>query len=146
MNQSSSIENILMLVSGLLLAAGAGCYAFLLLRPLAAVCFLAGAVGFCFIQQRQIVALRRDGGLTLRRLCTIMTFAHVLFLLSGLLMIEEQYQPIGRWLAERDMTGGSRYISFVTLVYGKWVVMLLIASVLELYTTQRISAETKGKE
>ena len=136
----------MMLVGGILLAAGAGCYAFLLVRPLAAVCFLVGAVVFCLIQQRQIVPLRRDGGLTLRRLCAIMTFAHLLFLLSGLLMVEEQFQPVGRILAERDTTGGARYISFVTVVYGKWVVMLLIASILELYTTQRISAETKDEE
>ena len=135
------IQSIVFVISSVALAAGAGCYAFLVARPAAAVVFLVGALGFCVLQQQQIAPLHHHPTLTLRRLHAIMTIAHVLFVLAGLLMAEEQFQPVGKWLADRDTTGGSRYISFITLTHGKWVVMLLIAAILELYTTQRISHE-----
>lgn len=146
MNPLSKLQNALFLVSGILLAAGAGCYAFLLVRPVAAVAFLAGAVGFCAMQQVQVAPLRHHPVLTLRRLHRIMTFAHLLFIVAGLLMVEEQFQPIGQWLAQRDQDGGARYISFVMYTHGKWVIMLLIAAIVELYTTHRISSELEKEE
>ena len=39
------------------------------------------------------------------------------------------------------MDNGSTYITFVVMTQGKWVVILLIAAILELYTTHRISHE-----
>lgn len=141
MNQLSRLQSILFLISGILLAAGAGCYAFLLIRPAASIAFLLGAVGFCSLQQQQIAPLRQHSSLTLRRLQRIMTFAHLLFIIAGLLMVEEQFHPVGRLLAERDTSGGTRYIHYVMYTHGKWVVMLLIAAIIELYATHRITSE-----
>lgn len=139
MNQLSKIQSTIFIISGILLAVGAGCYAFLFIRHIAAVVFLVGAVGFCTMQQQQVAPLRHSEVLTLRRLHKILTFSHLLFIVAGLLMVEEQFQPIGSWLAERDTDGGARYITFVTLTHGKWVVMLLIGAIVEMYATHRIS-------
>lgn len=144
MNQLNKVQSALFVLSGVLLAVGAGCYAFLLVRPAAAVCFILGAIGFCTLQQVQASPLRHHPALTLRRLHVILTFSHLLFLVAGLLMIEEQFQVVGRWLAERDVTGGARYITFVTYTHGKWVVALLIAALTELYATHRISNELQS--
>lgn len=38
-------------------------------------------------------------------------------------------------------TGKAGYINYITYIYNKWVVVLLIAAVLEVYTTHRLSSE-----
>ena len=43
----------------------------------------------------------------------------------------------------REMAGQSA--ALYSIFYGKWIVVMLVASILELYTTFRISHEMKGK-
>ena len=66
-----------------------------------------------------------------------MHIAELLFVVSGLLMVEERYSIITGFLKEHP----SAYITFVNVTYGKWVVMLLVGAILETYTIHRISNE-----
>lgn len=62
-----------------------------------------------------------------------MTFADVLFILSGLLMVDMVFQFF--------KAAFSNYLTYYQLVYNKWVVLLLVAALLEMYTMHRIGHE-----
>ena len=109
---------MLFLIGGMLMVVGAGMYVFAM-REVASWIFLVGALLFATMQIRQ----RYEGtDFVIRRLRRITILADVLFVLAGLLMVECAY-------------------GFVTYIYNKWVVVLLIAAILEVYTTHRISHE-----
>ena len=38
-------------------------------------------------------------------------------------------------------SSGDGYYNYIQFVYNKWVVLLLVAAILEVYTTHRISSE-----
>lgn len=122
------------MLGGILMTAGAGCYAFLVAQEISSLVFLVGAVAFVSMQALQ----RYEGGsLVIRRLRRIMLAAGVLFVLAGLLVVEEQFGVVRNRLSG----SGEAYVTFVGVTYGKWVVVLLTAAILELYTTHRISSE-----
>ena len=74
---------------------------------------------------------RYDGqNFVIRRLRRIMVLSDVLFLVAAVLMFASQGNPLGL-----------DQITYVQYVYQKWVVILLIAAVLQLYTTHRIANE-----
>jgi hypothetical protein len=91
--------------------------------------FAVGAVAFVSMQLQQ----RYDGpNFTLRRLRRIMIVSDVLFLVSALLMFAQQGNPLGL-----------SHLDYLQYVYNKWVVTLLIAAVLQLYTSHRIGHEVE---
>lgn len=125
------------LVGGVLMVVGAGCFAMLFCQSIATIVYMVGAAAFVSMQSLQ----RYDGNmLTVRRLRRIMGFAEVCFVLSGLLMIEQQYGVV------RSHLSGVTYDNFVVYTYNKWVVLLLIAALLEMYTMHRISNELKDEK
>ena len=67
-----------------------------------------------------------------------MTFADVLFILSGLLMVDMVFQFF--------KAAFSNYLTYYQLVYNKWVVLLLVAALLEMYTMHRIGYELSKKK
>lgn len=134
MKQLNRIQSLIFISGGVFLTAGAGCYAFLLIREVSSLVFLAGALAFVSMQVSQSY---EGTALTIRRLRKIMLFADALFVLAALLAVEDQYGIIRNMLAG----SGETYLTFVSTTYGKWVVLLLIAAILELYTTHRISSE-----
>lgn len=138
MRQLNKLESIIFAAGGLLMTLGAGCYALLLVQKAAAVAALVGALGFAVMQLRQRYA---GTNFVIRRLRRIMSLADILFVVAGLLMVEEQFGPVSRLLASH----GSAYITFVNVTYGKWVILLLIAALLEIYTMHRISNELENE-
>ena len=89
--------------------------------------FALGAMCYTSMQMLQ----RYDGpNFTIRRLRRIMLLSDVLFLVSAVLMFASQGNifHLGQ-------------ITYLQYVYNKWVVTLLIAAILQLYTTHRISHE-----
>jgi hypothetical protein len=71
----------------------------------------------------------------LKRLKRIQSVADICFILSALLMVDTAYlffRPIF-----------TDFLTYTQYVYNKWVVLLLIAAFLELYTTYRIDSEMK---
>jgi len=125
MQQLSKLQTVIFLAGALLMAIGAG--ATLTGWTLAPYIFAIGAVGFTSMQMLQ----RYDGpNFVIRRLRRIMLLSDVMFLVSALLMIASQGNMLHL-----------SHITYLQYVYNKWVVTLLIAAILQLYTTHRISSE-----
>ena len=125
MRQLTKIQSIIYLVGGLMMVIGAG--ASLLVWSPAPYVFAVGAVCFASMQMLQ----RYEGqNFVIRRLRRIMLLSDVLFLVAALLM-----------LANQGNIFGLSYITYIQYVYNKWVVVLLIAAILQLYTTHRIGHE-----
>lgn len=125
MRQLNNWQNAIFLVGALLMVVGAG--ASLLQWPVAPYVFALGALGFASMQMLQ----RYEGSnFVIRRLRRIMLLSDVLFLVSAVLMF-----------ASQENVFGLSHITYLQYVYNKWVVTLLIAAILQLYTTHRIGNE-----
>ena len=104
---------------------GAG--ASLFLQTWAPYVFAPGAVLFAAMQMRQ----RYEGtNFTIRRLRHIMLLSDVLFLLAALLMF-----------ANMSNFFGLNLLTYIKYVHNNWIVVLLVAAVLQLYTSHRIANE-----
>lgn len=118
---------------------GVGCFVFMVVPTVTCWVFLAGAILFATMQLSQSY----DGrDITVRRLRRIMSLADILFILAGIIMCDTAFANAGHSFFRDFFTNQETYISFL---YNKWVVLLLIAAVLEVYTTHRISHELSKK-
>jgi len=125
MRRLNSFQNAIYLLGALLMVVGAGMS--MLAWKYAPYVFAVGALAFVSMQFLQ----RYDGtNVVIRRLRRMMLISDFLFLLSALLMIANT----GNFL-------GLDYITYLEYVYNKWVITLLIAAILQLYSTHRISQE-----
>lgn len=125
MRPLSKIQNIIFLVGGFLMVIGAG--SSLLAWKLAPYVFAVGAVCFASMQMLQ----RYEGtNFTIRRLRRMMLLSDVLFLVSALLMFANQGNVFG-----------FSHITYLQYIYNKWVITLLIAAILQLYSSHRIGQE-----
>ena len=136
MRQLNKLESIIYLAGGIIMVAGAGLYAFLMIQPFACWLMLVGAIAFVFVQARQRYLGTQ---LVVRRLRRIMTLAGWGFILAGLFMVEDCYHFL-RPLFSGSLDG---YSSYVSIFHHNWVILLLLSSVIEMYTTHRISYELK---
>lgn len=125
-----------MLAGALLMVIGAGVYVFTA-AAVAAWLFAAGAVAFASMQLRQTYDGRNTA---IRRLRKIMSVADALFILSAALMLENTYHVLLPLFLQYIDNG---YYAYLTYVHNNWVVLLLVAAILEIYTTHRISGELK---
>ena len=124
----------MMLAGGILMVAGAGLYIFAQL-VWAAWIFAAGAVAFASMQMLQ----QYDGqNFTVRRLRRIMLVGDVCFLLAGAFMVENAYHFVMPLFLNNFDNG---YYVYLNYVHNNWVVLLLVAAILEVYSTHRISSE-----
>lgn len=130
MKQLSRTQNIIFLVGGLLMVVGAGCFAFMWQQEVMCWIYLAGAVMFATMQMMQTY---EGNNITVRRLKKIMTTADIFFVLSGILMVDNAYRFMQQVF--------TNYVAYFQYVFNKWVLLLLVAAVLEIYTMHRISAE-----
>ena len=125
MRQLNSIQQIIFLVGAVLMVVGAGVS--LLRWPYSPWVFALGALGFASMQMLQTY----DGSnLTIRRLRRIMVFSDVLFLVSAALMFAGNGNPLQL-----------EWTTYLQYVHQKWVATLLLAAILQLYVTHRISNE-----
>ena len=113
---------------------GVGCCVFGIFTNIMSLVFLAGTIMFASTQ-----ALQRYEGksIVIRRLRRIMLIADVLFVVAGLLMAEHAWHVLYPYMAN-SLDG---YTSYMRYIHNNWVVVLLIAAVLEMYTMHRISHE-----
>lgn len=130
MKQLSRTQNIIFLVGGVLMVVGAGCFAFMWQQEVMCWIYLAGAVMFATMQMMQTY---EGNNITVRRLKKIMTTADMFFVLSGILMVDNAYRFMQQVF--------TNYVAYFQYVFNKWVLLLLVAAVLEIYTMHRISAE-----
>lgn len=125
MRQLSRLESAIFIIGALLMVAGAAMGLFW--REVAPYVFAVGAVCYVSIQLLQ----RYEGdNFTIRRLRRIMILSDILLLVTALLMFAGNGNPLG-----------FDQITYVSYIRGNWVILLLLAAVLQLYTTYRISSE-----
>ncbi|SFC07956.1 hypothetical protein SAMN04488494_1398 [Xylanibacter ruminicola] len=125
MKELNKLQTAIFLFGGILMAVGAGTT--LLGWGSAPYIFTIGALGFSSMQMQQ----RYEGqNFTIRRLRRMMLLSDVLFLVAALLM----------FASKGDFLGLS-YITYIEYVYNKWVIVLLIAALLQLYSMHRIGSE-----
>lgn len=125
MRQLSNVETALLLLGGLLMVVGSG--ASLFLQSWAPYMFAPGAVLFAAMQLRQ----RYEGrNFVIRRLRRMLIISDVLFLLAALLMFANESNFLG-----------IQYLSYIKYVHNNWIVVLLVAAVLQLYASHRIANE-----
>jgi hypothetical protein len=125
MKQLSNIETAILLIGGLLMVVGAGGSMFL--QSWAAYIFAPGALLFAAMQMRQSY---EGNNFTIRRLRRIQLTSDVLFLLAGLLM-----------LANQSNFFGINLLLYIKYVHNNWIVVLLVAAILQLYASHRIANE-----
>ena len=125
MKQLNKVQTAIFLLGALLMVIGAGTS--ILAWGSAPYVFSVGALGFASMQMLQ----RYEGSnFVIRRLRRVQLLSDVFFLLSGLLMI-----------ASMGNVFGLSYVIYMDYIYNKWVITLLIAALLQLYSTHRIGNE-----
>lgn len=140
MKQLNKIQTSIFILGGVLMVIGAGCFAFgYIIYPQLTLytswLFLLGTVAFSVMQSMQLY----EGSLqVVHRLKRIQAVADIFFVLSGISMVDTVYAFARNWF--------SNYETYITYFYNKWVVFLLVAALIELYTTHRISHELKKEE
>lgn len=113
------------LLGAILMTVGAGIS--LLRWESAPYIYSIGALGFASMQMLQ----RYEGqNFNIKRLRRMMLVSDVLFLLAGVLMF-----------ANKSNLLGLDHIIYIEYVYNKWVLVLLIAAILQLYSMHRIGRE-----
>lgn len=128
MRELNKLQSSIFLLGGVLMVLGAGAFALMWQRAAASWVYLAGALMFALMQCAQTY----DGpNRTVRRLKGIMTVADICFVLAGLLMIDTHWKLM--------LQAFPSYVEYYQMLYNKWVVVLLVAAVLETYTIHRIS-------
>lgn len=136
MKQLNKLQTIVFLAGAVLMVVGAGVYVFSAWAA-ASVVFAAGAIAFASMQMMQTY----DGNsMTVRRLRRIMDIGDVFFILSAVLMLENSFQFLLPLFLKYFENG---YYHYVTYIHNNWVVLLLMAAIIEIYTTHRISSELK---
>lgn len=129
------MQSTLFLIGGVLMVTGAGLYAFMFVQEVACWIYLVGATLFACMQISQSY---EGNNFTVKRLKKIMTTADIFFVLSGLLMVDSTYQCLRGAFSD--------YTTYLNLVYNKWVLLLLVAAIIEMYTMHRISSELRKEE
>ena len=130
MKQLNKTENIIFLLGAVLMVVGSGARVFAL--PWSPYVFAMGVIAFVLMQLKQ----KYEGdSLTIRRLRNITVVSDFFFLLAALLMF-----------ADMNNLFGLPLLFYVQYVHNNWVVALLVAAVLQLYSTHRIGRELEKEE
>lgn len=125
MKELNKAESLIFLIGAVMMVVGSGAFVFRL--SWAPYVFATGAIAFVLMQLKQSY---EGPSVAIRRLRRIVVFSDVLFLLTALLMFADIYSLL-------PVT----WVTYVQYVHNNWVVTLLAAAILQLYTTHRISAE-----
>lgn len=136
MKQLNKAQAVTMLIGAFLMVVGAGIYVFTA-QAFTAWLFAVGAVAFAAMQLQQTYEGRN---ITIKRLRRIMSIGDALFIISAALMLENTYNALLPLFVNYIPNG---YYHYLTYIHNNWVVLLLIAAILEIYTTHRISSELK---
>ena len=144
MKQLSKLQTTIFALGGILMVIGAAGFAFyqpgvfnikgngVYIVRITSWLFLIGTVFFSIIQAMQVY---EGKSMVIHRLKKIQNVANILFVLAGISMVDTVYAFILRWFENPQI-----YDSFIR---GKWIVLMLIGALLEIYTTHRISHELK---
>ena len=97
--------------------------------------FAIGAIAFAAMQMQQRYEGRNP---VIRRLRRMILLADVLFVLAGLLMVESAFHFVYPAFLKFGINGYNAYLNYV---HNNWVVVVLVAAILEMYATHRLGNE-----
>ena len=125
MEQLNKVENGLFLAGAVLMVIGSGANIFM--QDWAPWVFAVGALAFVLMQLKQKY---KGTNLAIHRLRTMIVISDFLFLATAFLMF-----------ANKSNFLGLDILVYVQYIHNNWVVTLLVAALLQLYATHRISSE-----
>lgn len=134
MKQLSKLQSIVFLLGGALMVVGVGSFVLLFYQSVSCWVFLAGAILFATVQLMQTF---EGDNITIKRLKKIQDLSDILFIIAGIILVDTVYGFF------RDFF--SSYENYVTYLYNKWIIVLFLATLLELYTVHRIDYELSKK-
>ena len=137
MKKLNKIESILFMLGGMLMVTGIGCYVFMLAPSITCWLALTGSILFSTLHMMQTY---EGNQLAIKRLKRILNIADLLFVIAGILIVDSTYNFLRPAFENQE--------SYITYVYNKWVLLLLIAAILEVYATHRIDylLKKQGKD
>ena len=137
MKKLNKIESILFMLGGMLMVTGIGCYVFMLAPSITCWIALTGSILFSTLHMMQVY---EGSQLAIKRLKRILNIADLLFVIAGILIVDSTYNFLRPAFENQE--------SYITYVYNKWVLLLLIAAILEVYATHRIDylLKKQGKD
>ena len=137
MKKLNKIESILFMLGGMLMVTGIGCYVFMLAPSITCWLALTGSILFSTLHMMQAY---EGSQLAIKRLKRILNIADLLFVIAGILIVDSTYNFLRPAFENHE--------SYITYVYNKWVLLLLIAAILEVYATHRIDylLKKQGKD
>lgn len=137
MKKLNKIESILFMLGGMLMVTGIGCYVFMLVPSVTCWIALTGSILFSTLHMMQAY---EGNQLAIKRLKRILNIADLLFVVAGILIVDSTYNFLRPAFENQE--------SYITYVYNKWVLLLLIAAILEVYATHRIDylLKKQGKD
>lgn len=125
MKPLSKLQSVIFTVGALLMVAGAAMGMFL--PALSPYVFTIGALAYVAIQLQQ----RYEGdNFTIQRLRRILLMSDVLLIGVAALMFADQGNPFGL-----------DHLTWLNYIHNNWVIALLLAAVIQLYTVYRIDSE-----
>ena len=130
MRKLSSIEIVILLAGGLLMVVGAGASMFL--QTWSAYVFAPGALMFASMQMRQSY---QGKNFNIRRLHRMILISDVLFLVAALLML-------ANWTNIFPID----HLSYLKYIHNNWIIILLVAAILQLYASHRIDSELRKEQ
>ena len=137
MKKLNKIESILFMLGSMLMVTGIGCYVFMLTPSVTCWIALTGSILFSTLHMMQTY---EGSQLAIKRLKRILNIADLLFVIAGILIVDSTYNFLRPAFENQE--------SYITYVYNKWVLLLLIAAILEVYATHRIDylLKKQGKD
>ena len=125
------------MLGGMLMVTGIGCYVFMLAPFITCWIALTGSILFSTLHMMQAY---EGSQLAIKRLKRILNIADLLFVIAGILIVDSTYNFLRPAFENQE--------SYITYVYNKWVLLLLIAAILEVYATHRIDylLKKQGKD
>lgn len=139
MKQLNRIQSAIFLIGGLLMVAGVACCVLMVIPTIMCWVYLLGAVMFATMQVSQ---LYEGNELVVRRLKKLQNLSDLLFVLAGVLLADTVYAGTCHSFFKSMFSNQEAYITYL---YNKWVILLLIAAILEVYTSHRIDHELSKK-
>ena len=125
MRQLNKIENTILLLGAVMMVIGSGANIFA--QTWAPYVFGMGTVGYVLMQLKQ----KYEGSnVALKRLRRMVIISDVCLLLAAVMMF-----------ANMDNLFRLDAVTYIKYVHNNWVVVLLVAAMLQLYTSHRISKE-----
>ena len=132
MKKLNKTQSLIFIIGGVLMVAGVVAFVFLWHQNIACWVFFAGAVMFTSME---FIQMYQGNDLTLKRLKNIQNIGNICFLLAGMLMIDHATRFLLPFFRNSQGTGLYNYQTYIA---NKWVLLLLIASLLQMYTMHRM--------